>query len=1127
MKESKITRAGSKGVLIVTFITFLLAYTLSLECVRADNIWYEIENFSQKETVKPEGTPYKWYNAGREETVWMSVDEIAVFFQRGSMVSKERMETLARTLDTQGTPLEGSNEFVMFVQVIDTASRYVTELIDTMLKQHTEVKEVSPVFYRGGIKDPLNRMALTGEVIIHFPPEWDESRVNGLAKRYGLSYIKGFDFSPDTRLFSAGSALQSLEVANEIQFSGEVIYAYPNWFKTMAKRAIPNDPLFPNQWHLNNTGQSGGTAGEDVNIMDVWDIYKGSANEIIAIVDDGLETGHEDLSGNILPGYHYDWVDGDTDPNPGPDDNHGTAVAGVAAASGFSSLGVTGAAPLAKLIGYRLSGASTDANEADAMVRNKDVVDISNNSWGPTDCINNSFNSLGAPGPLMEDAWLNGVNTGRGGKGIIYVWANGNGAQCNNNSNFDGYANSRYTIAVAASTNLGKKASYSEVGANIFVNAPSNGGTLSITTTDRTGSAGYAPGNYTDTFGGTSSSAPLVSGIIALMLEANPNLTWRDVQHILITTAEKNDPAETGWTTNGAGYHINHKYGFGRVNAQSAVEAAETWNSVGPEVNVEKTAAPNLPIPDNNACGVSSTIMISENINVEYVEVFFTAADHTFWGDLMVTLTSPSGTKSILAHRVDNIVPGSYSNWRFGSVRHFGESSIGTWTLTVKDLASVDVGTFQSWKLKIFGTEERYTNLRVVRHSDNTIWAMKCEATSICSQWWQISGRFSVQPTLTWDRSVQKYILMGIGNDQASIWRSTFNANGTWNNDWTKITGASPSPVAVAGGGFGSPAPSKTNLTVVRHGDNTIWSMACEGTGTCSQWTQIGGKFSVQPTLTWDPSIQKYILMGIGNDRASIWRSTFNADGTWNNDWIKITGASPSPVAVAGGGFGGPVPQSKTNLTVVRHGDNTIWSMACEGTGTCSQWTQIGGKFSVQPTLTWDPSIQKYILEGIGNDQASIWRSTFDADGTWNNDWTKIPGASPSPVAVAGGGFTTGNDPKAGDWCGSIIQFNVSTDGKKITHDGSAIMDSSGNPVDLCLGWVPFTGACSGQTKVCITISPATPIIDNYFSLSAGGWIIYGSFTSNSSSNGTYSLSRYDPICQGTITSSGTWSASH
>lgn len=104
----------------------------------------------------------------------------------------------------------------------------------------------------------------------------------------------------------------------------------------------------------------------------------------------------------------------------------------------------------------------------------------------------------------------------------------------------------------------------------------------------------------------------------------------------------------------------------------------------------------------------------------------------------------------------------------------------------------------------------------------------------------------------------------------------------------------------------------QTNLTVARHPDNTIWKMTCDGTSNCSSWTQVGGGFSVQPTLTWDPSIQKYICVGIGNNGSNIWRTTFEADGTWNNDWVLLgTGAtgSPSPVGVVGGGFSTPNPQ--------------------------------------------------------------------------------------------------------------------------------------------------------------------------------------------------------------------------
>jgi len=316
------------------------------------------------------------------------------------------------------------------------------------------------------------------------------------------------------------------------------------------------------------------------------------------------------------------------------------------------------------------------------------------------------------------------------------------------------------------------------------------------------------------------------------------------------------------------------------------------------------------------------------------------------------------------------------------------------------------------------------------------------------------------------------------------------------------------------------PQTLQSSLTVVRHSDNTLWAMTCEGTSYCSSWTQISGKFSVQPTLTWDPSIQKYILMGIGNDGESIWRSTFNADGTWNPDWIKIWGESPSPVAVAGGGFNIPDPPSITNLTVVRHKDNTIWKMTCNGMDDCSAWTQISGKFSVQPTLTWDPSIQQYILIGIGNNKASIWRSTFNGDGTWNNDWTKITGASPSPVAVAGGGFTTeggGFVPIAGKWSGSIIQFNVSSDGKRITYVGSPLRTPQGDACALIFGPLLNDGVVYRYYLV-----GSIPIDeDNHnFAYNFQTLDIQGTIASDSSSNGTY---KHQP--SGKVPDSGEWTA--
>jgi hypothetical protein len=134
----------------------------------------------------------------------------------------------------------------------------------------------------------------------------------------------------------------------------------------------------------------------------------------------------------------------------------------------------------------------------------------------------------------------------------------------------------------------------------------------------------------------------------------------------------------------------------------------------------------------------------------------------------------------------------------------------------------------------------------------------------------------------------------------------------------------------------------------------------------------------------------------------------------------------------------------QTNLTVVRHANNTLWKMTCDGTSNCSAWTKIDGLFAVQPTLTWDSSINKYILIGIGNDKTSIWRGTFESDGTWNNDWMKITGASPSPVAVAGGGFNTFNPQQIAllRWYEANqtgMQYSVGTSPRGIAFDGNNI----------------------------------------------------------------------------------------
>lgn len=501
---------------------------------------------------------------------------------------------------------------------------------------------------------------------------------------------------------------------------------------TITVGAVQDDPRYSDQWHLENLGQLGGDGslgvpGEDLHVAPAWSCSGATTcrgeGRTIAVVDDGLEIAHEDLARNISTRLNsWDYCAGaapaacDTaasgDPTPADGSAHGTAVAGIIAARDLNGTGGRGVAPRAELVGYNLLENTTTSNEAHAMSYQAAAVDISNNSWGPAD----GTGWLIPAEALWVVALRNGLATGRGGRGTVYVWAAGNGYDgsvrcdsCRDNSNYDGYANRRGVIATAAVTAQGRRASYSEPGANIVVSAP--GGeycnALAITTTDRSGADGYDASNYTDCMNGSSAAAPMVSGVAALMLQANPRLSWRDVREILARTARRNDPTDADWSLNGAGLHVNHSYGFGVADAQAAVAAAATWTPLPPQRGYHSgTISVGSVIPDDNTRLDSDFLVSGSGITeLEWVEVVFSASDHSYSGDLEIVLVSPSGTHSVLAQQhdcaSDSCEP--YQGWRFASARHLGESADGSWQLQVRDASSGDSGTFQSWQLRLYG----------------------------------------------------------------------------------------------------------------------------------------------------------------------------------------------------------------------------------------------------------------------------------------------------------------------------------------------------------------------------------------------------------------------------------------
>jgi len=541
-------------------------------------------------------------------------------------------------------------------------------------------------------------------IVVHFKDAVSADEISRFTQRHHLLLVRHLAFNPGTFEFQPKSAA-SIDVLSAVQQATIVERAYRPRKRYREKR-VP-DPYFSQQWHLLNTGQSGGCSGDDLNLQSV---SEQGQDVVIAIVDDGVELSHPDLLTRTLAqtAYHYDYLLNDASPVAG---EHGTAVAGLAAATADNGIGVRGVAPLTDLISVRLLGGFiSDLDEANALGHYPQVVDVSNNSWGmPEDSA-----YLEGPGELLSAALSSGVEIGRQGLGVNYVWAGGNGGPASN-SNFDGYANSSYVIAVAASDDCGELTYYSEPGANILVNAPSSSVYSSVFTTDISGLSGYNDGldiatdtsdnNYTAVFGGTSATAPMVSGVVALMLNANPQLSWRDVRRILAETAYQNDPGHFLWQQNAASFWFNPYYGFGRVDALAAVNAAKGWIAGVPSAQTQRNVVMNpfLQIPEPGVSALQDSVQVSEELTVEDVTLLLTS-DHSDWSDLSITLISPSGTRSVLSPgEQGGLLINTQGSWQYLSMAFYGESSMGNWTLELSDVDAGQTGRLQGWGIRLNG----------------------------------------------------------------------------------------------------------------------------------------------------------------------------------------------------------------------------------------------------------------------------------------------------------------------------------------------------------------------------------------------------------------------------------------
>ena len=466
----------------------------------------------------------------------------------------------------------------------------------------------------------------------------------------------------------------------------------------LVRGSSQSDPLYGCQWHLNNTGQYGRGGRQDINVEGVWTTTMGEGVNV-SVVDDPVDLRHDDLRDNV----RADRIHGYT-PGIPPSGTHGTAVAGLIAAAD-NTVGVRGVAPRATLYSYDISS-GTAVDQSNAMLFHASEVAVSNNSWG--------FADIGAVW-FAPAAWVmaveRGVNEGYGGKGIFYTWAAGNGHNYNDNSNYDGLANHYAITAVCAVDYDDVRAHYSELGANLWVCAPSSGDSdlPRITTTG-------VDNGYRDDFGGTSSSTPIVSGVAALLRAINPDLTWRDLRLILAASARRNDPGNSGWEegapeygSDSEPYRFNHEYGFGVVDAGAAAALADGWTSPPGWRAVSATSNETAEIPDLGS--VSTSLTLDPYVDfVEFIAIEPTIS-HTFYRDLSMELTSPGGATSILAATKDlfaQVLLHMSLDWeratpRFGSAKHLGENAAGEWTLRIVDELPRDEGTLHSWKLTAYG----------------------------------------------------------------------------------------------------------------------------------------------------------------------------------------------------------------------------------------------------------------------------------------------------------------------------------------------------------------------------------------------------------------------------------------
>ncbi len=489
----------------------------------------------------------------------------------------------------------------------------------------------------------------------------------------------------------------------------------------------PNDPLFNQQWHFGQIG----------NIQRIWDEFTGTGVSVV-VYDDGLQSTHPDLAANYDRSAEFIYNGVRFSPTPlSGDAGHGTACAGLIGAVASNGRGGTGVAFGVDLTGVNYLDVIQNYNDpsvpADlalyrAAMRHAANFDVMSNSWGWSGEFSADQNLAIANSFAARDAALFAeiCSTGRGGLGTVIVKAASNDTL---NAGGDGWNVSRHTLTVSASDSTGFVADYSNWGADVLVAGPA-----AEVTTDLVGAGGYNTGpndgdplpvDYTGTFNGTSAATPVVAGVVALMLDANAGLGWRDVHTILALTAGHTgsdyDSLGSGFEVggwgfgsgsqwNGGGQAFHYSYGYGMVDAYAAVRVAEAWAEFGRAA--QTSANERVVTVDYNGAGrnivdlgtASIAVTTAQAIEIECIYVTVSVT-HSYATDLVISLIAPDGAViPLISYTEDEFLMTNGFTWTFGVEALRGYSSAGTWRVQVQDEYAGDTGVLHDVRLEFFGS---------------------------------------------------------------------------------------------------------------------------------------------------------------------------------------------------------------------------------------------------------------------------------------------------------------------------------------------------------------------------------------------------------------------------------------